>query len=246
MKLRPAVLKNSTLFKNQKGFTLVEVLVAGAILITIALGTATYLNQMMEQLVYMQDKQSAMDLKNVITMDLTTPQGCYNSIGTKNILSSQNAYPLKNQSNAITYGVHGISPSPAITKYDRLTITSIKLLNDGVVIPHASPMGKMKIVVGISRKGGSTPLQSITIPVFVQADSVSNQITACAAGNSFEMLLTSGVLVCPKPSTPAGPPAYPVGDIVMTKTIMPIVGTVLQLKKCKSDGSWLATSSVIP
>lgn len=158
---------------RNKGFTIVEVLVAVGIMGIVSLGIAEMFRQMAEQqrnVVQLMNKQ---DLKNSILVAIRDKDGCTNTLLNRPIPTNPNA-PV-----SIPNGIKNNAPSPVggalivqngqnfgAAAGDWLTITNIQLVSQGPNI--VGSLKNAKVRVSYSRVKGRGPVtENIEIDVKV-------------------------------------------------------------------------------
>lgn len=165
--------------KNQKGFSIASVVVAMGIASVLILGISTALQHTIGSVTYIEDKQSAMDLKNEITIDLSDSTACLNSLtGIRVVAGDLSVSNLRNSANQVQYQSR---------VYDGLRIGNIFLENVSLPLtPNQN--GRMNLMVNVSRNRsrGQQDLKSIKVPLSVTTDA-SNRIINCVALGSSEL-----------------------------------------------------------
>ena len=165
-----------SLIENQKGFTIASVMVAASIGAFVILGISTALQNSLNTASFIEDKQSSMDLKNELTIDLSDGAACANTLSGR--LVDEKIASLRNKANQVLF---------ADGKYDRLNIGSMYLQNvDVPAAPNGTGRVNMFVEVERSRGPASQSLKQIKIPISVTLDATS-RIASCAAAGSSEL-----------------------------------------------------------
>lgn len=158
---------------TQGGFSLVGTLVAAAVSLTIVLALTTAIHDMSKTVSYVQDRQSAVDLKSIVTMDLSNPDACLKTIGGR-VVHSKHAISSINPHTGKASVING-------SKYDKLLINGITLENVNVPVA-ANSSGRMNLQVNISRSrqgGGPSFMKPIDIPIQVTTVGSPPRVASC-------------------------------------------------------------------
>lgn len=157
---------------QNKGFTLVEVLVASSVLLIAGLALGSLIVNQARQVSYLEDRMSYQNLKEEINQLLNDPVACKNSLETvkvPNVLGNvtKGALTLKSQSNQLLF-----DPSnPKKNSYDRITISKISLKNDNVGMGDVNGEGVLQIEVKRQRTGlGPDEFAIIEKPVYLEVN----------------------------------------------------------------------------
>lgn len=158
--------------ESQKGNMIMMAVVGAAICSVVGLAFASMMSSMSASMGYMEDKQSAYELKNTLLMDLSDPNSCVNTLGGRGIASSQALSVVRDKTNS--------SVLSSSSSYDRLNVGGLSLINTSVSGgPNRS--GRMVVRVPVTRqrtKGGPSELRPIDVTVFVRTDA-SARISSC-------------------------------------------------------------------
>ncbi len=177
--------KNSLNTNFQKGFGLLEVVIAASIMSAIGLAFATMISQMNGTVGYIEDRSAALDLKHIMTLDLSSSQACVNSFGGLNVVANQNVPNLKNTTNVVSYTNNQV--------YDRINFNGFRLQNVNVPLAPNST-GRMNLVVDLTRQrtAGPNSLKPQTIPLQVTSNATGRISDCVAIGEGAAMNDTAG------------------------------------------------------
>jgi type II secretory pathway pseudopilin PulG len=165
--------------KNEKGFALIQVLIAVSIAAMVAVGVADLISNQAKSVSYLEDKMSVLGLSNQLLMILATSGACTNSLAGKSASSDQLITQIKDKADNLVYDTNTNE-----NKYDQLIIDKVTLKN--IDVTGANSSGRMKLVIEILRirKGGGPPgLKPISVEITVSTNG-SNNIISCGAGGS--------------------------------------------------------------
>ncbi len=167
--------------KKQDGFTIVSVAVAASIASVIALAISTLIVSQASSVSYLEDRLSRVALDNELQLNFSYPQTCINSLRGKPIAATQNITNLKDK-NANEF--ISTSPASALSSFDMIRISSIKLVNDNATnAPNST--GNMNLLVNIERQRSSGPKE-------LSPKELKLTVTTDASGNIDTCSLQSG------------------------------------------------------
>lgn len=164
---------------NQSGFSIASVMIAITVISIVALGISTMLQNSMKTVTFIEDKQSALDLKNEIMIAFSDSRACRNTLrGFPVAPNEQPVEALKNKNDRPLY---------TNNRYDQLIINRIQLERKEIATaPNAS--GRMDLIINISRERSKAQadLKPLNVPLSVTTDS-SSRIEDCVALGSSEL-----------------------------------------------------------
>ena len=167
------------LYKNNSGFSLVEIMIAGAIMGVIILGTTQMLQGQMQTVSFLEDKLSGLDFKGTLIGKLNNEDACKETLGGLAVSNSQNLTAIKAADGSVTYSTTDTS----LSSFNKLDITRIQLQNVNLV-NAANQFGEMKILVSLKRQrlgGGPPELKPLEITLGVRTRNTTALIDSCRA-----------------------------------------------------------------
>jgi len=160
--------------KKEKGFSLVEVVIATGIMSVVAIGMSNLIQNQSQSISFLEDRLSKNDVKVFVTSKLSDGDGCTNTLLNNNVLAKGNIINLsslkdKDNSDFIVIGDDDLGV------YDRLEISEIELENEDVPL-SLNATGMMKLRVFVTRQRASAgPLE--LAPVEIDVNAVVNDTT---------------------------------------------------------------------
>ncbi len=176
---------------GQKGFSIIEISIAMAIMGLMSVGLAGMIKSQADQVFYVEDKLVHQDMKMAMDRLLRDDTICTNMLSTVKVpgpLGSISTNPagtivIKDSTNALIY-----DPSDDTkNKFDKLKISNIRIENVDVVDETSG--NRVNILIDVNRIRGiaSQALQSISIPKNVTIDG-TRLITNCSGNGAGEYL----------------------------------------------------------
>ncbi|MCM2323959.1 MAG: prepilin-type N-terminal cleavage/methylation domain-containing protein [Oligoflexia bacterium] len=182
--------------RGEKGFTLIEVLIAGGLLLTLAMAGTSIIVRQTANITYLEDRMSKADLEREILYLLDSPQACVNSLAGRHILLGAKGVELKDQSGTVRFSASGTT-----ARYDFLKITALEVRNKSIAAASQSGVAEVAVTFERLRKGGGPagPFH-LAVPVLATLD-VAGKIDTCQQ---------AGAAPVPTPTsspTPTGTPS---------------------------------------
>lgn len=157
----------------QRGFSITSVVISASIGLTLMLGLSSMIKNMQDTIGYIEDKQSAGDLKSMLSIDLSNPAVCERTLQTFSIALNQEVPSIKSSTGVDLYSTGNT--------VDKLEIQGLRLINESVngAVPNSS--GRMTLEVNVKRLRRETAsLQPIKIPMSVRTGP-DRKILSCTA-----------------------------------------------------------------
>lgn len=150
---------------KEKGFSIPSVIMAGTLMSVIGLGITNMMTSNAQTIAYLEDKSAVMDLKNLITLQLSDQDSCKNSLSNINLSSNTlNIQNLRDKNNQIIY--------QSSSNHDKINIGNMRIENNNLPIATSSS-GLVNLVIPIDRQRGQQTLSSLKIPVQVSTTNTS-------------------------------------------------------------------------
>ncbi len=170
--------------KNQNGFSMAQVMVAGTIMAIMSVGLAEMISQQSKSITYMEDRMSHQNFKKEIETAMSDDAACTETLNS--IILPAIGDDLTNVTNVVDSAGNEIyNPAdPTKSVYDQIKIDSIKL--DNIDVPAINTSGQVKMIFNIKRLrkgGGSESLKSVEIVRNVNVDA-SFRTVACTGGSN--------------------------------------------------------------
>jgi prepilin-type N-terminal cleavage/methylation domain-containing protein len=160
---------NKLTYQSQ-GFSLVEVLIVIAVMGVVMTLVTRVTGQLYSQSTRIEDKQVSLDLKNIITQDLSNDQACRHTFAGRAVNNNPlNINQIRDPENEVL--VSSNSNWSFLNIY-QMTLENVNVPNQ----PNSS--GRMNLEIPIGRERGAGFLKSISVPISVRTDS-SGRIASC-------------------------------------------------------------------
>ncbi len=173
MKKKSTQNHQASILHAQRGFGILEVLVATALLTILSVGTMTLLESTQKAQRGVQAKDEFRDVIAEMRSHLNNRAACLNSFGGQNVTGSISSNSIKDASNVNKFVV-GAATSSNMLKFSKFTI-------DGWTADASSPnQGTAKLNVNVSKTSNAGGTQELhqTIAVRLKTDA-ANKITDC-------------------------------------------------------------------
>jgi len=168
--------------KNQKGFSLIEMLIAASVLTVLAVGMSQFIVSQHNNVSNLEDRLTKVSLEAQLKIFLTESSGCTQTFTGKQALATQPITQIFDSLGAVQFDT-----ASGLNKFDFLELDSMTLEN--ISVPGPDSTGRMKLEVQVKRirgKLGSNSLKPINIEFTVSTNS-SNEITTCGGSGSFDV-----------------------------------------------------------
>ncbi|MCM2277764.1 MAG: hypothetical protein NDJ89_06780 [Oligoflexia bacterium] len=164
---------------NSSGFSLLEVLVAGSLMIFMAMAGASAIQNQAASIGYLEDRLSRTELEKEVGFLVTTKESCENSLNGTQVISGAHNVSLRDRNNAVRF-----SPTGSTATYDKLKIASIQLVDKNIGAANSAGVAEVVMSVSRTRKGGgpSGPFE-LRVPVLVATDA-GGRVSGCGTPTS--------------------------------------------------------------
>jgi len=162
----------------ERGSALISVIIAGAIMTVILLGTTQMIERQGNSTSFLEDRLSKIDFKGVLIGKLSDANACSETISGLQVRAEQVLQQIREKDGSAAYSSSGST----LNSFDKLNLTQLKLIN--VSTPNApNESGTMKIRVSLVRQrkgGGPQELEPFDVSIRVTTDN-SKILTTCKA-----------------------------------------------------------------
>lgn len=158
--------------KSQRGFSLIQTLIASSIMIFVALGLTTFIERQASSVSYLEDKLASIDFERILVGALGNNEICGQNFRGFNIRSAVNktAFP-----DITDLSGNSLLPSSS----SRLEVSDVSLQRiDSFSTPNP---GRFQIEMNVKRRvGGQEAFKPIQSEVFAVVDQATGEITDCS------------------------------------------------------------------
>ncbi|MGZ3788398.1 MAG: prepilin-type N-terminal cleavage/methylation domain-containing protein [Bacteriovorax sp.] len=159
------------IFKNQKGFTLPEIMIATGLLAALSLGVMSMMKNMQKGQVVSETKMEELELRRLITTLLIDQVACQNTLGGTNIGTSISQ--IKNNANVVAFQTNNTYGNNSVK------ITSMSTQDLGIVNADGTRTINLNLALTKMKQlsGGGT--KNVSIQLNVSAPSANGTISKC-------------------------------------------------------------------
>ncbi len=179
------------ILKSEKGFSLIELMIAASVLSFIIYITTSLINNQMDNLKVFENKISLISLEKDLTLLTTEPAICNTALTFPISFSDPDSSIINNIEIKDRYGNLFVSPNNASPKnqYDKLKVQSIILTNPNNI--PANNSGMADLIVSVKAINSSYNHPSIRLSLEVTLNAAGNVIS-CGGGTDDWSNMPSG------------------------------------------------------